>query len=512
MLDGQPQILIVDLGSQYTEIIRRNLRYLGFRSVILAPEKSIAWANENKNLKGIILSGGSASVYDADAPKIPEEILNLDVPVLGVCLGMQWLAFRKDKDAVVAVKEGKSYGPVEVSFGKSLLFEKLPEKIIAWSSHGDSVRRAPKNFKIVATSKSGKVIEAIEYPEKKIWAVQFHPEVEQTEDNNMILNNFVRNICEAKSDYNQRDVIAEIREKTKKELGDGMAIIGVSGGVDSTTLAAILAPALGEKLKAFMIDTGGMRQNEVARVKKIAEKAGIKLEIIDGYKNKFIERIGQSIDAEKKRAYFREVYGEIFKEMARACGATHMLQGTLATDLIESGSAGNSALIKTHHNVGLNLGLKEIIPLSDFFKFEIRALARDFGLAELLTERQPFPGPGLFLRIIGVPVTAELLEIVRAADHEVAEILKQRGVYDKISQTIVALLGVNTVGVKGDGRAYGYSLVVRTVETVDFMTVKGFYLSKEICDEITSALVRHPKIVRVLFDWTPKPPATTEFE
>ena len=162
MLDGQPQILIVDLGSQYTEIIRRNLRYLGFRSVILAPEKSIAWAKENKNLKGIILSGGSASVYDADAPKIPEEILNLDVPVLGVCLGMQWLAFIKDKDAVVAVKEGKSYGPVEVSFGKSLLFEKLPEKIIAWSSHGDSVRRAPKNFKIVATSKSGKVIEAIE--------------------------------------------------------------------------------------------------------------------------------------------------------------------------------------------------------------------------------------------------------------------------------------------------------------------------------------------------------------
>jgi len=189
-----------------------------------------------------------------------------------------------------------------------------------------------------------------------------------------------------------------------------------------------------------------------------------------------------------------------------------MIQGTLATDLIESGSLGKSALIKTHHNVDLDLGLKEISPLDDLFKFEVRELAHEFGLEELVAKRQPFPGPGLYLRIIGVPVNDELLEIVRAADYEVAEILKKHGIYDQISQTIVALFGIKTVGVKGDGRVYGYTLVVRTVQTVDFMTVRGFYLSPEVCEEISSMLVRNSKIVRVMFDWTTKPPATTEFE
>lgn len=513
MENSNIQILIIDLGSQYTEVIRRSLRYLGFRSTILPPEMSLAWVKENKP-KGIILSGGSASVYDADAPKIPKEILDFNVPVLGICLGMQWLAYINDSSSVYKVKEGKSYGPVEINFKnpKDKLFENLPEKINAWSSHGDSVKNVPVGFSVIATSKGGSVIEAMECSAQKIWAVQFHPEVEQTEDENIILNNFAVKICGCIPDYDKADVIGEIRKNTKKILGTGKAIIGVSGGVDSTTLAAILMPALRDQLKAFLIDTGGMRKNEIEKVKEIAERAGINLEVIDRYKNKFVEKIGASIDAEEKRAAFRTVYGEVFRDAAKSYGATHMLQGTLATDLIESGSAGKSALIKTHHNVDLDLGLMEITPLADFFKFEIRELAREFKLEELLSSRQPFPGPGLYLRIIGVPVTLELLEIVREADYEVTEILKKYNVYDKISQTIVALLGVNTVGVKGDGRAYGYSFVVRTVETTDFMTVKGFYLSKEICEEITSTLVKHPKIVRVFYDFTPKPPATTEFE
>jgi len=511
MNESNIQVLIIDLGSQYTEIIRRSLRYLGFHSIILAPEASLPWLGINK-VKGIILSGGSASIYDADAPKIPDEILNFGIPILGICLGMQWLAYVNDKNSIQAVKTGKSYGPVEIKLEQSKLFANLPGHINAWSSHGDSVKNAPRDFKMTATSKNGSVIEAMECEPKKIWAVQFHPEVEETEDENIILNNFVSGICGCVKDYDKRDVIEEIRKNTKQELGTGTAIIGVSGGVDSTTLAAILAPTLGEQLKAFMIDTGGMRKDEIERVKDIAERAGIKLEIIDKYKNKFVENIGKSIIAEEKRAHFREVYGEVFKEVAKNYGATHMLQGTLATDLIESGKTGNSALIKTHHNVNLDLGLKELMPLSDFFKFEVRELAREIGLEELVSARQPFPGPGLYLRIVGVPVTLELLEMVREADHEVAEILKKHNIYNKISQTIVALFGVNTVGVKGDGRVYGYSMVVRTVETEDFMTVKGFYLSKEVCDEITSTLIRHTKIVRVLFDWTSKPPATTEFE
>ncbi|MES2315844.1 MAG: glutamine-hydrolyzing GMP synthase [Patescibacteria group bacterium] len=511
MLKHSTQILIVDLGSQYTQIIRRSLRYLGFHSVVLPPDQSLDWIRLNSP-KAIILSGGTINISDKDAPKIPEEILNVRVPILGICLGMQWMSYIHDKNSIQAVKDGKSYGPVEVMLGKSQLFEKLPISINAWSSHGDSVKKVPKGFDVIATSKGGKVIEAMECVDRKLWAVQFHPEVEQTEDENIILNNFVENICSCIKDYSTRDVVAEIQVSVQKELGKGVAIIGVSGGVDSTTLAAILAPTLRSQLKAFMIDTGGMRKGEVEKVKEIAKRAGIRLEVVDKYKKKFIKNIGTTIDAEEKRAKFREIYGEVFKEVAQSYNATHMIQGTLATDLIESGSMGKSALIKTHHNVDLDLGLKEIIPLGDFFKFEVRQFAHEFGLEELVARRQPFPGPGLYLRIIGTGVTEELLEIVREADHEVAEILKKHNLYDKISQTIVALLGINTVGVKGDGRVYGHSIVVRTVETTDFMTVKGYYLPKEVCEEITSALIKHPKIIRVFYDWTTKPPATTEFE
>ncbi len=519
---NKTQILIIDLGSQYTEIIRRSLRYLGLHSIILPPEKSLSWVEENRKdgkLKGIILSGGSASVYDADAPKIPTEILDFKLPILGICYGMQWLAYVHDKTSIQKVKAGKSYGPVEINFKKGLkskIFAGLKNSIGAWASHGDSVKKVPKNkscnFKVLATSGNGKVMEAMADEKRKFYAVQFHPEVEQTEDENKILNNFVQKICGAKKDYFQKDVIKEIGDNVKNILGTGTAIIGVSGGVDSTTLAAILTPVLGKQLKAFLIDTGGMRMEEIKKVKDIAKKAKINLEVIDQYKEKFISEVGQTIDAEEKRAKFRKVYGEVFKQVAKNYGATHMIQGTLATDLIESGSAGKSALIKTHHNVDLDLGLKEIMPLSDFFKFEVREMARMFGLDELLAGRQPFPGPGLYLRIVGTRVTAELLDLVREADFEVMEILKKHKLYGKISQTIVALLGLNTVGVKGDGRVYGYSLAVRTVETVDFMTVKGFYLPPNVCEEITSALVKHPKIVRVFYDWTTKPPATTEFE
>lgn len=508
------QLLIIDLGSQYTQIIRRSLRYLGFRSVILPAEKSLEWIKENKP-KGIILSGGSFSVYEKDAPKVPEEIINLDIPILGICFGMQWLSYIHDKNTVEAAKERKSYGPVQINFvqdKKSKLFESLKESINAWSSHGDSVKKAPEGFTVVATSQDGRVIESIENEAKKLWAVQFHPEVDMTEDENIILNNFTEKICNCQKDYSKKDVTEEIRKKTKEMLGDEIAIIGVSGGVDSTTLAAILAPTLGNQLKAFMIDTGGMRKGEIEKIKEIAKKAKINLEIIEKYKEKFINEVGKTIDAEEKRSAFRSVYGEVFNEVANSYGATYMIQGTLATDLIESGSGGESALIKTHHNVDLDLALKEIMPLSDYFKFEIRELAQEFGLEELVSKRQPFPGPGLYLRVIGVPVNAELLEIVREADFEVTEILKKHNLYDKISQTIVALLGIKTVGVKGDGRVYGYSLVVRTVETTDFMTVKGFYLPKEVCEEIISTLSRHSQIVRVFFDFTPKPPATTEFE
>ncbi|MCF7834298.1 MAG: glutamine-hydrolyzing GMP synthase [Candidatus Pacebacteria bacterium] len=508
------QILIIDLGSQYTEIIRRSLRYLGVHSVVISAENTLEYINDFKP-KGIILSGGSASVYEPEAPQIPSEILNSGIPILGICFGMQWIAYMSDKDSVHRVQSGKSYGPVEINFSNKItspLINELENTIKAWASHGDSVKKAPNDFEVFATSENGQVIEGMQNLDKNIFGVQFHPEVEQTEDNNKILANFIFNVCEVVKDYSKKEIVDEIRTKTLKELGDGVAIIGVSGGVDSTTLAAILAPTLGDRIKAFMIDTGGMREGEIQKVQNMCQKAGIDILIIDKYVDKFINEVGQTIDAEEKRAKFRKVYGEVFKEVAKEYNATHMIQGTLATDLIESGSKGNSAMIKTHHNVNLDLGLKEIMPLEDFFKFEVRDLAFEFGLEELVVKRQPFPGPGLFLRIVGVPVNKELLEIVREADVEVSKILEKYSVYEKISQVVVALLGVKTVGVKGDGRVYEYSIVVRPVETTDFMTVKGFYLREEICQEIIAVLTRHPKIARVFFDFTPKPPATTEFE
>ena len=506
-----PIFMIIDLGSQYTQIIRRSLRYLGFRSVIVLPEKALDFLNQNK-IKGIILSGGNYSVYEAGAPKIPEEILSLNIPILGICYGMQWLAYVHDKSSIHADIAGKSYGPVSVSLSKSILFDGLADSIEAWSSHGDSVKSAPAGFSVIATSKNGAVIEAVENISKKYWGVQFHPEVEDTKDSDLILKNFAEKICGCVKNYSREDIIQEIRDKALVDLGDGMAILGLSGGVDSTTIAGMLAPMLGDKLKVFTIDTGGLRENELERIIEIAKSINIDLHVISEYKDTFIKTIGATIDSEEKRARFREVYGEAFKKVARDFGATHVIQGTLATDLIESGSSGSSALIKKHHNVDLDFGLKEITPLADFFKFEVRGMAEELGLGDIISKRQPFPGPGLFLRIVGMPVTGEFLELVREADAEVAAILIKHGVYEKISQTVVALLGFKSVGVKGDARVYGYTLAVRTVATKDFMTIKSFYLDPAICDEIISTLSKHAEIVRVVFDWTPKPPATTEFE
>lgn len=507
------QILIIDLGSQYTEIIRRSLRYLGFHSIILPPEKSLEWTNNNRP-KSIILSGGSASVYDKNSPQIPRELLALDIPILGICYGMQWLAYIHDNKSVVNQEVGKSYGPVEVEFTKTKqdLFVDLPNKIKVWASHGDSVQYTPPEFNVTAVSHKGNVIEAIESPVKKLYGVQFHPEVEETEDQNFILRNFVEGICKCEKDYSVQDVITEIQRKTKEEIGDGIAMIGVSGGVDSTTLAMLLSPVLGSKLKAFIIDTGGLRKGELNRVIRVCQNAGIHLEVIDEYKDKFIQAISTTIDSEEKRARFREVYKEVFNMVAQKFKATYILQGTLATDIIESGKSGKSALIKTHHNVGLKFNLKEVTPFSDLFKFEVRNIAETLGLDKEIAQQRPFPGPGLYIRIVGIPISHELIEIVREADDIVNQILLEYKNYSKISQVVVGLMGTKTVGVKGDGRVNGYALVVRTVETRDFMTTKGHYLPQKVCEKIISALTKHPKIVRVWFDMTPKPPATTEFE
>lgn len=507
-MQTKAQLLIVDLGSQYTQVIARELLGLGYKAVILAPRLVPEYLREHV-VKGIILSGGAASVYDENAPVITEDIFTAGCPVLGICYGMQYIAYRSDKALVKGVdNHAKEYGPTEVLLSESMLFSGLPSTLKVWASHGDIVQQVPQGFKAIAYA--GSVIEGIENTDAKIFAVQFHPEVTETQDDNKILQNFATTICHCDVDWQSTDVISLIQAEVIGLVGEGKAAIGVSGGVDSTTLAALLSPVLKEKLYAFFIDTGGMRFNEVEEVKSLCKNAGVDLHVIDAKKD-FFNSLDGVTDAEEKRKKFKDAYAPIFKNVIKQNHITHILQGTLATDLIESGSLGNAQTIKSHHNVGLDFGIEEVTPFATLFKHEVRALARSIGLEAALSERKPFPGPGLFIRVVGVAVTEELIEKVRTADHIVTELLKKEPFYKDISQLVVALLGSKTVGVQGDNRSYQYPIVVRTISSTDFMTVKGVELPSEIRRSIITEVTKHG-FNRVFFDETPKPPATTELE
>jgi GMP synthase (glutamine-hydrolysing) len=499
------QILIIDLSSQYTTVIGRTLQELGYRSVIFSPKGAEKWLKNNKP-KTVILSGGSASVYDENAPSPPENILKLNVPILGICYGMQWLA-KKLGGKVTKCRENKEYGETHVKFSSDLLFEKLEKDSVVWASHGDSVNVIPLGFRVIAHSKKTGTIAAMSDPKRKIWGVQFHPEVTHTEHGKRILKRFISQIAECREDWQPGNEIEKIRQEVWEATQGKKCIIGFSGGVDSTTLSAILAPTLGKNLLAVCIDTGALRKDEIEEIKINAKKAGVDLKIIKAA-GRFQKAIGNTTHSESKRKRFKKIYGKIFDEEA----AKFVLQGSLRTDMIESGKVGDSALIKSHHNVGLNMKKTELHPLRRFFKHEVRELAREIGLPKSISERQPFPGPGLFIRVIGLAPKPKKIAIVRWADATVREILEEHEIYDDISQLVVALDCQRTVGIKGDGRSYGYSIIVRAVKTVDFMTTDGYQIPKEVRKEITNAVTKHEKIVRVFFDETNKPPATTEME
>jgi GMP synthase (glutamine-hydrolysing) len=511
----QPEILIIDLGSQYTLVIGRTIRERGFRTIIVSPPRARTLLKTWRP-KAIILSGGSSSVYEADAPKPPEEILNLGIPILGICYGMQWLAYNLG-GRVGTGRQHKEYGESQVSIvSQSGLFKNMKPSFAAWASHGDTVLQLPKGFQVIAQSNKGQTIVGMANPRGKIWGLQFHPEVTHTENGKTILEAFLHDICKCNQNWQPADVINEIRaELCYAVIGsDGTAkkaIIGFSGGVDSTTLTAIAKPIFGANLLAVCINAGNLRESELQQIRANAKSAGICLKVVSA-RGRFIKALSKATHSERKRQIFRKPYKAILEEEAKKFGAEFIIQGSLATDIIESGAAGESALIKSHHNVGLNFSIQELHPLRRLFKYEIRDLSRLLGLPPEVSERQPFPGPGLFLRIVGKPVTAKRLAIIRWADQLVTEILKKHKLYDQISQLVVALDCNLTVGIKGDGRSYGYSVIVRGVLTADFMTVRGYQLPDYVRREISSAVTKHPKIVRVYYDETNKPPATTEAE
>jgi GMP synthase (glutamine-hydrolysing) len=506
----QIQILVVDMGSQYTLVIGRTLRELGYRAAVLSPGKAEGWLKINKP-QAVILSGGSAGVYEKNSPQPPKNILKLGVPILGVCYGMQWISHNTG-GLVVLHNERREYGEAVVKFDTSdLLFRGIKRKNIVWASHGDSVEKVPSGFKVIARSFDGKVIEAIGNPTKKIWGIQFHPEVTHTKEGKKILLNFLESIAKLEKDWQPEDIVNDIRNEAARVAGQKKAIIGFSGGVDSTALSAVLAPVFGKNLLAVCIDTGGLRRNEMEEIRFNAEAAGVKMKIVKAAA-RFQKSIGYQTHSELKRKRFKKIYGRILEEEAKRFKADFIVQGSLATDLIESGSAGKADLIKSHHNVGLNLKVKELHPFRNLFKYEVRELSRSLKLPSSISERQPFPGPGLFIRIIGEPPRKDKLDIVRWADGEVSDILKKHKVYSDVSQLIVALDCQRTVGIKGDGRVYAYSIIVRGVKTLDFMTAEGVQFPAKVRREISTVVTRHPKIVRVFFDETNKPPATTEME
>lgn len=508
-MSNLPRVLIIELGSQYTLVIERTLRDLGVRSAVLSPKRAKDFITSYP-LDAIVLSGGLQSVYDEDAPEIPQEILQLSrelggpVPVLGICYGMQWIAHQLDG---IVERSSPEYGPTIIDIEENgKLFSATPTRQNVWMSHGDSVVRVPRGFHVLAKSQAGNIAAM---QRRHLFGVQFHPEVTHTEYGKTILQNFLR-FARCKQDWQPASLVDEIRAEAEERLEGQKVILGYSGGVDSTTAAAILAPVLRDRLLPVVINGGNLRAYDPPQIEANARAAGIVPRTIFAM-GTFSSALSKMTQAERKRKTFKEVYKALLAREAQAFGASVLIQGTLAPDMIESGATGGDN-IKSHHNVGLVIpGLSQWHPFQNLFKYEVRGIAQALGLPESVYNRQPFPGPGLFIRVVGPPTT-RLLEICRWADDSVRTVLMHHGVYDQLSQFLVALIGVKTVGSKGDKRSYAYPVVVRAIKTVDFMTADGVHFTDEVERECIRVVTTHSEINRVWFDPTPKPPGTTEME
>lgn len=503
------QILIIDLGSQYTPLIGRRLRECGVRSLVLPPSRAEEWL-KNNTPKGIILSGGYASIYEKDAPKPPSSLLSCGIPLLGICYGNHWVVYESGGEVV--------QNHSEIEYGEAFLKVNLCDPLfcgikesIVWVSHGDSVTKLPEGFEPIGST-CVCFNSAIRSISRKIWGVQFHPEVAETECGKKIFENFLA-VCGAEADWKPSDVAEEIRESVFRVIPDSEeCVLAYSGGVDSSLLAKIVQPVLGDRLHCVTIDAGHLREGECGEIQKNARSIGVHLDVLD------YQTVGASwfrgiTDAETKRQSFQSGYFRALEEYARHIHACHLFQGTLYPDMIESSQEGMADLIKTHHNVGYTSRyFVQHHALGNLFKDEVRDLARALGLSPEICEREPFPGPGLFIRVVGTPVTEKNISIIRWADYEVRDIVRNIDCRKDISQLVVALIGVKTVGVKGDRGDYGYAICVRAVTTSDFMTCRGYQFEKETRRAIQTRLTTHPNITRVWFDENDKPPATVEFE
>ena len=506
------KIIVLDFGSQYNQLIARRIREMGVYSALLPHTIKASEIKAMEGIKGIVFSGGPKSVYDDDAFKVDEEIFNLGLPILGICYGMQ-LTAKYFKGEILSSPK-REYGKMNILIeDKSLLFKDLYDEEEVWMSHGDHVAKIPQGFKLLAKSQNG-LVASIANEEKKIYCVQFHPEVRHTVNGNKMLHNFVFEICHANNNWSMKNYLDMQIEQIRKTVKDKKVLCGLSGGVDSTVVAVLLHKAIGHNLTCMFIDHGLLRQNEGDEVMAACKKFDMNVIRINA-KERFLSKLQGVTDPEKKRKIIGNEFVYCFDEESRKLGDFDFLaQGTLYTDVIESGTATAQTII-SHHNVGglpKDMKFKLIEPLNVLFKDEVRALGLEMGLPYEIVWRQPFPGPGLAIRIIG-DITEEKLEIVRKSDAILREEIASAGLDKEIWQYFTALTNMKSVGVMGDGRTYNYAIAIRAVTSIDGMTADWARIPYDVLDKISRRIVNEVAGVnRVLLDCTSKPPATIEFE
>ena len=520
-------IVVLDFGAQYSQLIARRIREQKIFSVVLPFNASLEEIRSYSPV-GIILSGGPSSVYDKDAPHADKKVFELGVPVLGICYGLQFMVYALGGKVRSAAKREYGHAQVEIQHSDSQLFQGLPGTMAVWMSHGDEAEQLPAGFRL--TAKTANAVAAIENVERKMWAVQFHPEVHHTPLGSEILRNFAVAICGAKPTWTPQHFIDTTVAQVKQQVGNGRAICALSGGVDSSVAAVLVDRAMRDasgksRLTCVFVNNGVLRKNEFEKVQQnMRDNLGLHLVAVDA-SERFMKRLAGVTDPETKRKIigneFIEVFDDEAKRILREEGHSEdkvewLVQGTLYPDVIESRSVrGPSQIIKSHHNVGglpEKMKLKLIEPLKDLFKDEVRRIGRDLGMPEDILQRQPFPGPGLAVRILG-EVTKERADLLRDCDEVVVDEIKKAGLYLKIWQSFAVLLPVMSVGVMGDQRTYGYTCAVRAVHSEDGMTADWVPLPYEVLKTISNRIVNEVRGVnRVVYDITSKPPGTIEWE
>ncbi|MBQ3256178.1 MAG: glutamine-hydrolyzing GMP synthase [Oscillospiraceae bacterium] len=508
------QILVLDFGGQYNQLIARRVRSEQVYAEIRPYDKITIEEIQTIGYRGIIFTGGPNSVYKESSPHYTSEILNLGIPILGICYGDQLIAYMEGGE-IAAAKRGREYGKTTLVTTENALFEGVPRESICWMSHGDFIETPPEGFRTIASTENCPCAAMCD-ERRKIYGVQFHPEVTHTAYGKQILHNFIFNICGCKAEWRMDNFIETSVERYRKRLAGKKVLLALSGGVDSSVAAVLMHKAIGNNLTCVFVDHGLLRKNEGDFVEAtFGKKFGIPLIRVNA-EERFLKKLKGVTDPEQKRKIIGEEFIRVFEDVAKELGKMDVLvQGTIYPDVIESGK-GDSAVIKSHHNVG---GLPDVIafddivePLRDLFKDEVREIGTQLGIPSELIWRQPFPGPGLAVRIIG-EITKEKLDLLREADAIFREEIDNAGLQGVANQYFAVLTEIRSVGVMGDARTYGDTVALRAVTTDDFMTAEWTYLPREVLEKASSRITNEVKgITRVVYDITSKPPATVEWE